>query len=77
MVLFDGESQEESNKLIPEFDSFGIIPKKSKTTNCAVILRLTHDLSVIEKPNFASLFLENLQLDCPSVPHWDVIGTLS
>ena len=49
-------------KVLPESDSFGIIPKKSKTTNFAVILRLTHDLSVLEKLNVASLFLEILYL---------------
>ena len=32
--------------------------KKSKTKKIAVILRLAHDLSVLEKLNFASLFLE-------------------
>ena len=31
---------------------------KIKTKNLPVILRLTHDLSVLEKLNFASLFLE-------------------
>ena len=32
--------------------------KKSKTKTFTVILRLTHDLSVLEKLKFASLFLE-------------------
>ena len=33
-------------------------PKKSKTTFFAVILRLAHNLSVLENLNFATLFLE-------------------
>ena len=45
-------------KPFPESNSFGIIPIKSKSTFFVVILRLTHDLSVLEKLNFASLFLE-------------------
>ena len=39
-------------------DLFGIILKKSKTKNIAAILRLTHNLSRLEKLNFAALCLE-------------------
>ena len=35
-------------KLFPEYDFFEIIPKKSKTANFAVILRLTRDISVLK-----------------------------
>ena len=43
--------------LFPESDLFGIMPKKSTITIFAVIIRLAHNLSVLEKLNFASLFL--------------------
>ena len=44
--------------LFAKSDSFVIIPEKSKTKKNPVILRLTRNLSVLEKLNFASLFPE-------------------
>ena len=44
--------------LFLESESFGIIPKKTKTIFFAVIFRLTHDLSGLEKLHFTTLCLE-------------------
>ena len=60
MVLSNGESHEESFGPIRGvwFVRDHTYLKKIKNKKIAVILCLTHDLSVLEKLNFASLFLE-------------------
>ena len=45
-------------KLFSDSNLFRIIPKKVKNYIFLVILRLTHNLSVLENLNVASLFME-------------------
>ena len=52
MNLIDVELQEDFLSFVRESDLFGIIPKKCGN------LRLNHDLSSLEKLNFATLCLE-------------------
>jgi len=56
--LLMGNHTRDQLKLFPESDLFGVLPKKLKTKNFAVILCLTHDLSGLEKLNFATLCLD-------------------
>ena len=65
-----GNSTRNRLVLFVKSDSFGTISTlKSKTKKIAVIFRLTHNLSVLEKLNSVSLFLETHKIFLQSVCH--------